>query len=101
MLICMEKRTDRSQKKHPTNHPVRKDRCAPQLQLRFNREMKSGQLKAIIARAVDFYGPGVTEKSAPGLLVFTNMRKGKKAQWSINPHVPRSYNYTPDAGKAL
>ncbi|QEC40987.1 NAD-dependent epimerase/dehydratase family protein [Pseudobacter ginsenosidimutans] len=64
-------------------------------------EMRSGGLKAIIARAVDFYGPGVTEKSAPGLLVFTNMRKGKKAQWFINPNVPRSYNYTPDAGKAL
>lgn len=64
-------------------------------------EMKNGGLKAIIARAVDFYGPGVTEKSAPGLLVFSNMRKGKKAQWFINPNVPRSYNYTPDAGKAL
>ncbi|WP_127128540.1 NAD-dependent epimerase/dehydratase family protein [Pseudoflavitalea rhizosphaerae] len=64
-------------------------------------EMRSGGLKAIIARAVDFYGPGVTEKSAPGLLVFTNMRNGKKAQWFINPNVPRSYNYTPDAGKAL
>ncbi len=40
--------------------------------------MESGNLKAIIARAVDFYGPGVTEKSAPGLLVFTNMRKGEE-----------------------
>ena len=64
-------------------------------------EMKAGKIKAIIARAVDFYGPGVTDKSAPGLLVFTNMKKGKKAQWFINPNVPRSYNYTPDAGKAL
>ncbi|HVK48442.1 MAG TPA: NAD-dependent epimerase/dehydratase family protein [Pseudobacter sp.] len=65
------------------------------------QEMRAGTIRAIIARAVDFYGPGVTEKSAPGLLVFANMRKGKKAQWFINPNVPRSYNYTPDAGKAL
>lgn len=64
-------------------------------------EMKSGSLKAIIARAVDFYGPGVTEKSAPGLLVFTNLRKGKTAQWFVNANVPRSFNYTPDAGKAM
>lgn len=64
-------------------------------------EMESGAIKAAIARAVDFYGPGVTDKSAAGVLVFANMKKGKKAQWFINPDVPRSYNYTPDAARAL
>lgn len=65
------------------------------------QEMKAGAIKAIIARAVDFYGPGVTEKSAPGLLVFANLRKRKTAQWFVNANVPRSFNYTPDAGKAM
>lgn len=64
-------------------------------------EMESGAIKAAIARAVDFYGPGVTDKSAAGVLVFANMKKGKSAQWFINPDVPRSYNYTPDAARAL
>lgn len=64
-------------------------------------EMRSGALTAIIARAVDFYGPGVTDKSAAGVLVFANMKKGKKAQWFVNADVPRAYNYTPDAARAL
>jgi nucleoside-diphosphate-sugar epimerase len=64
-------------------------------------EMTSGSISAVIARAVDFYGPRVTDKSAAGILVFKNMKKGAKAQWFINPDVPRSYNYTPDAAQAL
>lgn len=65
------------------------------------QEMAAGTIKAAIARAVDFYGPGVTDKSAAGTLVFNNMKKGKTAQWPINADVPRSYNYTPDAAEAL
>ncbi len=65
------------------------------------KEIKAGTIEAAIARAVDFYGPGVTEKSAAGTLVFGNMKKGNRAQWLINPDVPRSYNYVPDAAKAI
>jgi nucleoside-diphosphate-sugar epimerase len=65
------------------------------------QEMKAGTIDAAIARAVDFYGPGVTDKSAAGTLVFANMKKGKRAQWFINADVPRSYNYIPDAAKAM
>ncbi len=65
------------------------------------KEMEQGNIEAIIARAVDFYGPGVSDKSAPGVYVFQNMLKGKKAQWPVNPNVPRSFNYTPDAAKAM
>jgi nucleoside-diphosphate-sugar epimerase len=64
-------------------------------------EMAAGTVEAVIARAVDFYGPGVTDKSAAGTLVFANLKKGKTAQWFINADVPRSYNYTPDAARAL
>lgn len=65
------------------------------------KEMELWTIDAAIARAVDFYGPGVTDKSAAGVLVFKNLANGKTAQWPINPDVPRSYNYTPDAAKAL
>lgn len=65
------------------------------------QEMAAGNINAVIARATDFYGPGVTDKSAAGIMVFDNMKKGKRAQWIINADVQRSYNYTPDAAKAL
>ena len=64
-------------------------------------EMKSGGIKAIIARAADFYGPRVTDKSAPGILVFSRMKKAQTPQWFVNPNVPRSFTYTPDAAKAV
>lgn len=65
------------------------------------QQMNAGTIQAVIARAVDFYGPGVTDKSAPGVYVFGNLKKGRRAQWPINADVPRSFNYTPDAARAL
>lgn len=63
-------------------------------------EMNSG-MPAIITRAADFYGPRAVEKSAPGLLVFSRMKKGQRPQWLVNPNVPRTLTYTPDAAKAI
>ena len=62
-------------------------------------ETGRGNLKAIIARAADFYGPN-TPLSFVNFLVFENMRKGKKALWFVNDRVKHSFTYTPDAGKA-
>ena len=64
-------------------------------------EMNSGRLAAIITKASDFYGPGVTEKSAAGILVFSRLKKGQTPQWAVNANVPRTYTYTPDIGQAL
>jgi len=64
-------------------------------------EIKSGHIKAMIARAADFYGPVGFSMSAPNMLVFGNLRKGKTAQWLINARVPHSFTYVPDTGKAL
>lgn len=64
-------------------------------------EMKAGRIQAVIAKAVDFYGPRCTDKSAAGVTVFERMRQGKTPQWFVNAHVPRSFNYTPDAARAL
>ncbi len=65
------------------------------------QEMAAGTIKAAIARAVDFYGPRVTDKSLASILVFDKMKEGKSAQWFINADVLRSFNYTPDAAEAL
>jgi len=65
------------------------------------REMNTGDLKAIIAKAADFYGPRATKTSVAGILVFDKMKKGKTAQWFSSAVQPHSYTYTPDAAKAL
>lgn len=79
----------------------KKGRIRAEVARMLQKEMRNGVLKALIARAVDFYGPGVTDKSAPGVYVFSNLKKGKNAMWPINANVPRSFNYVPDAAKAL
>ncbi|MBC3539012.1 NAD-dependent epimerase/dehydratase family protein [Rufibacter sediminis] len=79
----------------------RKGRVREEVARMLEEAIKVGSIQAIIARAVDFYGPGVTDKSAPGVYVFSNLAKGRKAQWPINADVPRSFSYTPDAAKAL
>jgi nucleoside-diphosphate-sugar epimerase len=61
-------------------------------------EVKQGNLKVIIAKAADFYGPE-TPLSFVNIMVFENFKKGKKAQWFINVNEKHSFTYTPDAGK--
>ena len=62
-------------------------------------EVRRGNLKAIIARAADFYGPN-TPLSFVNVMIFDNLQQGKKAQWLINDKAKHSLTYTPDAGKA-
>jgi nucleoside-diphosphate-sugar epimerase len=62
-------------------------------------EVRAGKLRALIARAADFYGPN-TPLSFVHALVFERLAKGKKAQWMMNPSVRHSLTYTPDAGRA-
>ena len=64
-------------------------------------EMHAGKIKAVIAKATDFYGPRSTDKSAAGILVFDRLKKGSTAQWMANADLPRSFNYTPDAARGL
>lgn len=62
-------------------------------------EIKLGNLKALIARSADFYGPNAA-LSFLNIMVFDNYSKGKKAQWMINDKLKHSLTFTPDAGKA-
>ena len=61
-------------------------------------EVEQGNLKAITAKAADFYGPD-TPFSFVNIMVFENFKKGKKTQWMINVNKKHSFTYTPDAGK--
>jgi nucleoside-diphosphate-sugar epimerase len=63
--------------------------------------VKSQKIKALIARSADFYGPHSAQVSFLHQLVIGRHMNGKKAQWMINPKLPHSFTYTPDAAKAL
>ena len=62
-------------------------------------EVKKGNLKAVIARSADFYGPGKIN-SVLMLSVYENFLKGKKANWLSSVDFKHSFTYTPDAAKA-
>lgn len=85
----------------PYDYISKKGRVRADVARMLLQEMAAGTVRATIARATDFYGPRVMEKSLASLLVFDRMKKGNKAQWFINADVPRSFNYTPDAAEAL
>ncbi len=59
-------------------------------------EVKKGKLKAIIARAPDFFGPVKKQNSLVLNLVYDNLAKGKAAQWFCNADVVHTMGYTPD-----
>jgi len=62
-------------------------------------EVKAGNLKAVIARSADFYGPGKIN-SVLMISVYENLLKGKKANWLSAADFKHSFTYTPDAAKA-
>ncbi|HEX9020910.1 MAG TPA: NAD-dependent epimerase/dehydratase family protein [Nitrospirota bacterium] len=83
----------------PMNPSSEKGEVRKKLDEMILAEIKSGKLKAVIARAADFYGPD-TPYSFVNAMVFEKFRKRKKAQWFVNDKVKHSFTYTPDAGKA-
>ncbi len=63
-------------------------------------EMYSGNLRAMIVRAADFYGPGAVN-SLPHAAVFKRLKAGKTPQWIGNPNTVHTFTFTPDAGHAV
>jgi nucleoside-diphosphate-sugar epimerase len=57
-------------------------------------------LNAIIARSADFFGV-VKEKCYLMIMVYENLKKGKKAQWFCNAKVIHNCSYTPDLAKGF
>lgn len=60
--------------------------------------VEAGTLQAIIARAPDFFGP-IKDKSMLMIMVYDNLKKGKKSQWLCNADAVHSMGYTPDLAK--
>jgi len=64
------------------------------------REIRAGNLTAMIARSADFYGPHA-RTSVPNMLVFDKFAGAKTASWLANDGVPHSFTFTPDAARSL
>jgi nucleoside-diphosphate-sugar epimerase len=82
----------------PIKPDSEKGKVRAELNKMIMNEVKQGNLKAIIAKAADFYGPE-TLTSFVNIMVFENFKKGKKAQWMLDVNKKHSFTYTPDAGK--
>lgn len=63
------------------------------------KEMNSGELKAVICRAPEFYGPGKTQ-SITNTLIFNNIKQNKKLKVLLKDNKLRSLIWTPDASRA-
>jgi nucleoside-diphosphate-sugar epimerase len=62
------------------------------------KAIESNKIKAIIARAPDFFSE-FKDRSLLMNLVYDNLAKGKKAQWFCNAQVVHSSGYAPDLAK--
>lgn len=63
-------------------------------------QIRNGNLRALIARAADFYGPGATQ-SFPYSTVFSRLKLGKTPQWIGDSKAIHTFTFTPDVGDAL
>jgi nucleoside-diphosphate-sugar epimerase len=61
----------------------------------------AGRVKALIARAADFYGPHAEKTSIPSLLIFERLAAGKPARVLVTADARHSYSYTLDCARAL
>jgi nucleoside-diphosphate-sugar epimerase len=83
----------------PINPPSKKGMVRKEIAEMIMKEVKVGNLTALIARAPDFYGPD-NEKSVLIETVYKSIKKGKRPTWFIDATKKHSYIYTPDAAKA-
>lgn len=81
------------------NPPSKKGAVRKEIAEMILSEVRKGSLQAVIARSADFYGPA-NEKSFLVEVVYKNFKKGKAANWFMNPDKKHSFTFTPDAAKA-
>ena len=84
----------------PYNPSSKKGEVRARIATQLMDETRHGNLKALIARAADFYGPKY-DKSVIGIMAFERLAKGGSAMLMMSDKTVHSYTFTPDIGKAL
>lgn len=77
-----------------------KGRVRAQIAKQLLSAMKAGQVEALICRAPEFYGPGMTQ-SITNSTIIDNLKAGKKARVFLRDDTLRTLIYTPDASRAM
>ncbi len=83
----------------PVNPASRKGKVRARIAGMLMDETKNGSLKALIARAPDFYGPGI-KNGALNEAILNPLVQGKKANWFCSVDNVHSFIWTPDAARA-
>jgi len=83
----------------PLNPPSKKGKVRLRNIELINDAIRTKNLKAVIARCADFYGPGA-KNGILNVLVLDNLLKGTKANWQSDADKVHSFTYAPDAAKA-
>jgi len=83
----------------PVNPSSRKGAVRKHINEMLFKAIKEKNLKALIARSADFYGPD-NKNNFITQMVLNNLNKGKKAMWFVSSDLKHSFTYTPDAAKA-
>jgi nucleoside-diphosphate-sugar epimerase len=84
----------------PYNPCSRKGEVRARIATMLMEEARRGELRAMIVRAADFYGPGAA-LSLTHATVTERLKAGKTPQWIGNSKAVHTFTYTPDAGRTL
>ena len=82
------------------NPPSKKGKIRAQISQMIMDKINKGNLKALIARSADFYGPSIENTSILTETVLKPLNDGKTANWLANDTFSHSFTFTPDAGRA-
>ena len=85
----------------PYNPCSKKGEIRAKVATLLENEMKNDNIKAIIARSADLYGPYAIKTSLPFILAIDKLMNGKKAQWMVNDNAKHPYTFTTDSAKAM
>lgn len=84
----------------PINPPSEKGKVRAQIFNYLMDRVKSGEIDAVVARAADFYGPGIKKVSMLTETILDPLSKGRKANWLGKIDYKHSFTFVPDAAKA-
>lgn len=85
----------------PYRPASKKGAVRAEIATRLMNAVQKGELKAMIARSADFYGPHAGASSGFYVMALKNLAAGKKPQWFGDVMAPHTFSYTLDCTKAL
>ena len=85
---------------HPLNPTSKKGKVRKQIAQALLDAHDRGDVRALIARAADFYGPNA-KSSVLYFLTLTKILAGQKPIWIGNPDALHSFTHTGDIGRAM